>query len=280
MLASGAGEIVPFGDSAALAEAVCRYIERAGPTRRRPRGSASDGAQLAWPSVAEATAAVLREAVELAPRRRRPLARLDPQLVSMRTDHLLTLVDDVGIVQHANGVIPNRQSGYCVDDVARLAVVALELARRGDEQTWTSIVYRSLAFLQDATDPRARDAQLHGLRPALARRAARRRPRRPRGLGAGRHPLHGVGARRRRSHPPPARRDRRHARTGALAAHRRVHRARTGSARPGPAAARSPGAARATGRPACRRRTRRTPPPSGTGSRTRSATTTHACRTP
>jgi hypothetical protein len=73
--------------------------------------------------------------------------------VSMRTGHLLTLVDDVGIVQHANGVIPNRHSGYCVDDVARLAVVALELARRGDEQTWTSIVYRSIAFLRDATDP-------------------------------------------------------------------------------------------------------------------------------
>jgi hypothetical protein len=56
-------------------------------------------------------------------------------------------------VQHANGVIPNRESGYCVDDVARLAVVALELARRGDEQVWTSILYRSIAFLEDATDP-------------------------------------------------------------------------------------------------------------------------------
>jgi hypothetical protein len=54
-----------------------------------------------------------------------------------------------------NGVIPNRASGYCVDDVARLSVVALELARRGDEQIWTSIVHRSLAFLQDATDPSA-----------------------------------------------------------------------------------------------------------------------------
>ena len=78
--------------------------------------------------------------------------RRRPQLVSIRTDHLRTLVDDAGIVQHANGVIPNRASGYCVDDVARLAVVALELARRGDEQIWTSIVHRSLAFLQDATD--------------------------------------------------------------------------------------------------------------------------------
>jgi glycosyltransferase involved in cell wall biosynthesis len=155
MLASGAGEIVPFGDSEALAGAVCRYIaepERLAAARTEARRI---GAILTWPSVAEATAAVLREAVQLAPLDRRPVARLNPRLVSMRTDHLLTLVDDVGIVQHANGVIPNRDTGYCVDDVARLAVVALDLARRGDEQVWTSILYRSLAFLQDATDPQA-----------------------------------------------------------------------------------------------------------------------------
>ena len=70
----------------------------------------------------------------------------------LRTDHLLTLVDDVGIVQHAHGVIPNRDSGYCVDDVARLAVVSLALAGRGEEQVWTASLYRSLAFLCAATD--------------------------------------------------------------------------------------------------------------------------------
>jgi glycosyltransferase involved in cell wall biosynthesis len=155
MLASGAGEIVPFADPAALADAVCRYIEEPERLAAARAEARRIGASLTWPSVAEATAKVLQEAVELAPRRRRPVARLDPLLVSIRTDHLRTLVDDVGIVQHANGVIPNRDSGYCVDDVARLAVVALELARRGDEQIWTSIVYRSLAFLQDATDAQA-----------------------------------------------------------------------------------------------------------------------------
>lgn len=155
MLASGAGEIVPFADPAALADAVCRYIEVPEQLAAARAEARRIGAQLAWPSVAEATAAVLREAVELAPRRRRSVSSIDQRLVSMRTDHLLTLVDDVGIVQHANGVIPSRESGYCVDDVARLAVVALELARRDDEQVWTSILYRSLAFLQDATEPRA-----------------------------------------------------------------------------------------------------------------------------
>lgn len=155
LLASGAGEIVPFGDSAALADAVCRYIEEPERLAAARAEARRIGAQLAWPSVAEATASVLREAVQLAPRRRRPVALLNPQLVSMRTDHLRTLVDDAGIVQHANGVIPSRESGYCVDDVARLAVVALELARRDDEQFWMSVVYRSVAFLQDATDPQA-----------------------------------------------------------------------------------------------------------------------------
>ena len=167
------------------------------------------GAQLGWPSVAEATAAVLA---------RGGRARAAPPPIggrasisgssSLRTDHLLTLVDDVGIVQHANGVIPNRETGYCVDDVARLAVVALELARRGDEQVWTSILYRSLAFLQDATDAAGGHAELHGLRPPLARRAAPRRPRRSLGLGARRDPLDGLGARCRRPDRAAPRRDR------------------------------------------------------------------------
>lgn len=155
LLASGAGEIVPFADPPALADAVCRYIEEPERLAAARAEARRVGAQLEWPSVAKATAAILREAVQLAPRSRHQVARRDPRLVNMRTDHLLTLVDDVGIVQHANGVIPNRSSGYCVDDVARLAVVALELARRGNEQVWTSIVYRSIAFLEDATDPGA-----------------------------------------------------------------------------------------------------------------------------
>ena len=151
MLSSGAGTLVPFDDPGAVAAAVCRYIEEPESLAAARAEARRIGEQLAWPAVATATADVLREAVEIAPRKRRSVAVLDRQRVEMRTDHLLTLVDDVGIVQHANGVIPNRQSGYCVDDVARLAVVALELARRDDEQVWTSILYRSLAFLHDAT---------------------------------------------------------------------------------------------------------------------------------
>jgi glycosyltransferase involved in cell wall biosynthesis len=151
LLATGAGRLVPFDDAAALADAVCEYVEQPERLAAARAEARRIGSSLSWPSVAEATASVLDEARALAPRRRPP-GVADLHLTSLRGDHLLTLVDDVGIVQHAHGIIPNRASGYCVDDVARLALVSLELARRGDEQVWTSILYRALAFLHAATD--------------------------------------------------------------------------------------------------------------------------------
>jgi glycosyltransferase involved in cell wall biosynthesis len=156
MLASGAGLLVPFRDSEALAGAVCGYIERPDTLKAARTEARRIGSTLAWPAVAEATARVLQEAAELAPQHR-PAGVADLHLSSLRTDHLLTLADDVGIVQHAHGIIPNRSSGYCVDDVARLAVVSLALAERGEELIWTSNLYRALAFLQAA----AEDAGMH-----------------------------------------------------------------------------------------------------------------------
>jgi glycosyltransferase involved in cell wall biosynthesis len=150
LLASGAGRLVPFNDPSALANAVCEYIEQPAMLAAARAEARRIGSALAWPSVAEATAAVLDEALQVAPRRR-PAGAAELHLTSLRSDHLLTLVDDVGIVQHADGIIPNRDSGYCVDDVARLAVVSHALAQRGDEQLWSSIMYRGLAFLQSAT---------------------------------------------------------------------------------------------------------------------------------
>ena len=151
VLASGAGTIVPFADPAALADAVCTYIEQPELLATARLEAERIGSGLRWPSVAEATAGVLREAALAAPMRA-PIPSVDLRLAQARTDHLHTLVDDVGIVQHAHGVIPNWSSGYCVDDVARLAMVALELERRDSDERWTTILHRALAFLYSAAD--------------------------------------------------------------------------------------------------------------------------------
>jgi glycosyltransferase involved in cell wall biosynthesis len=151
MLASGAGALVDFGDSAALGDAVSAYIDSPDKLASARSEAARLGESFGWPAVAEATAVVLREAAVAAPRRT-PIPNGALELSEFRFDHLQTLVDDCGIVQHAFGAIPNRYSGYCVDDVARLAVIALELDRRTGDRVWSAILYRSLAFLHDASD--------------------------------------------------------------------------------------------------------------------------------
>ena len=152
VLTSGAGTLVDFGDAEALGAAVSAYIEAPETLERARREARRVSTAFGWPAVGATTAAALRHAVAVAPRRP-TFAAAGLDLPDARTDHLLALVDDCGIVQHANGAIPNRSTGYCVDDVARLAVVALGLERRTGDRPWASIVYRSLAFLGDASDP-------------------------------------------------------------------------------------------------------------------------------
>ncbi|GAC1313141.1 MAG: glycosyl transferase [Vulcanimicrobiaceae bacterium] len=72
-------------------------------------------------------------------------------------DHLRALSDDVGIAQHAIHDIPNRQEGYCTDDVARAFMVALAAAahdRHRDEAMALARVY--FAFMLDAQMPDGR----------------------------------------------------------------------------------------------------------------------------
>lgn len=41
-------------------------------------------------------------------------------------EHLITLSDDVGVIQHAVEDVPNRSTGYCTDDVSRAFIVVLQ----------------------------------------------------------------------------------------------------------------------------------------------------------
>jgi glycosyltransferase involved in cell wall biosynthesis len=83
MLASGAGQIVPFNAPQALAEAVCELAEQPDRLAAARAEARRIGSQLTWPSVASATANVLRETATRAPRRPQglqivlPPARID-----------------------------------------------------------------------------------------------------------------------------------------------------------------------------------------------------------
>ncbi|HEV3157989.1 MAG TPA: hypothetical protein VGZ00_11640 [Candidatus Baltobacteraceae bacterium] len=68
--------------------------------------------------------------------------------------HLIALSDDVGVIQHAFSDVPNRSTGYCVDDVARAFLVSCKASEVPElRETAISLGRRYLAFLLDAQRP-------------------------------------------------------------------------------------------------------------------------------
>src|SRR5258708_30504679 len=65
--------------------------------------------------------------------------------------HLQRLTDHVGLLEHAEGIVPRHEHGYCVDDVARgLVVVCREPS---PSQELVTLARRYLYFLAQAQAP-------------------------------------------------------------------------------------------------------------------------------
>ncbi len=62
--------------------------------------------------------------------------------------HLERMTDEIGLLEHANGIVPRYEHGYCVDDVARgLIVVCREPAPPAE---LVAMAHRYLSFLAQA----------------------------------------------------------------------------------------------------------------------------------
>jgi len=133
MLASGAGITVPPEDPDAYAAALHALLSDPERMRRAREAARTQGAGLHWTAVARRFAGIARAT---AARRARPvpdavatdaagMARVD--VPKLKLTHLNRITDSGGIVQFSDRAKPDMASGYCVDDVARLAIVAAGL---------------------------------------------------------------------------------------------------------------------------------------------------------
>jgi hypothetical protein len=69
-------------------------------------------------------------------------------------DHLVSMTDDTGMIQHATHDIPNRATGYCTDDIARALIVAVTASRKAPtESIGKRLVTTYLSFLHDSQTP-------------------------------------------------------------------------------------------------------------------------------
>jgi len=160
MLAKGRGRIVPFKNPDAIAEQIIDLLDNDTNRHTIRKKAYTFCREAIWKEVARRYLEVFSEVQLYRSRHPRPRysyienikSITNFELPDMKLDHLKTLTDDTGILQHAIYTIPDRDHGYCTDDNAR----ALMLAAMGrkylltDSKYFDSLSNQYLSFLLDA----------------------------------------------------------------------------------------------------------------------------------
>jgi glycosyltransferase involved in cell wall biosynthesis len=160
MLADDRGVIVPFKDPVAIAKQIIYLLDNDVKRNTIRKNAYTFSRPAIWKEVARKYLQVFSEVQQNRIQKPRPrhsyieniksITNFD--LPEMKFDHLKTLTDDTGILQHANYTIPNRLHGYCTDDNARaLMVVAIAHKYMFTDSTYfDSLCDLYLSFLQYA----------------------------------------------------------------------------------------------------------------------------------
>lgn len=156
LLADKRGVLVSFENPNAIAEAVLALLENDAKRHAMRKRAYLHSRGTTWEKTARAYMASFQRARferSLHPKaaQQNDLATAPVNLLpALNTDHLLTMTDDTGILQHAIFSVPNTHEGYTTDDNARALIVSIlldenpEYAGKGEYATLST---RYLAFL-------------------------------------------------------------------------------------------------------------------------------------
>ena len=152
LLADERGCLVPFRDASALATQLCELLGNETKRHRLRKRAYRFGREMVWKEVAgsyfKAFQRAIQEHGKLAVRSRIRRTAVEQLAVpEVNLDHLRMMTDDTGVSQHAFYTTPNRSQGYCTDDNARAAIVALMDFRLFKDESILPLLHIYLAFL-------------------------------------------------------------------------------------------------------------------------------------
>ena len=155
LLAEGRGLLIDFADFAALAATLRGLLADKAKLKSLRAKTYKFGRQMRWEIVAEKYLKLfLRTAAVTA---KRSMALKTPPLLLREPPfdlaHLQRLTDDTGLIQHAKYIVPDRHTGYCLDDNSRalmLCAWAFSLLRGDDAKELISTYFSFTHFMQNS----------------------------------------------------------------------------------------------------------------------------------
>ena len=154
LLAEGRGLLINFADSAALADTLRDLLADKAKLKSLRARTYQFGRQMRWEIVAEKYLELFRRTAAVAAKR--SMALKTPALLlrvpPFDLAHLKRLTDDTGLIQHAKYIVPDRHTGYCLDDNSRalmLCAWAFALLRGEDAKRLISTYFSFTHFMQN-----------------------------------------------------------------------------------------------------------------------------------
>jgi glycosyltransferase involved in cell wall biosynthesis len=159
LLADERGRLVPFRNADAVAETLIDLFQNETARHAMRKRAYNYGREMTWPEVARQYLRIFDEVREERARSPKPAQAISTRqfrfasLPEFNPQHLVTLTDDTGILQHAQFSVPDPRHGYATDDQAHALVVAVRAAQQRPEAAdWDALVSRYLSFLVYAFD--------------------------------------------------------------------------------------------------------------------------------
>jgi len=125
MLSEGRGVLFDFNDSEKLSAILRDLLSDANKLRSLQKKAYYFGKQMSWKKVSKRYVEVLERAASSKKPETATRARSAPIMRIPKFDltHIKRLTDDTGIIQHCKFIVPDRSSGYCLDDNARALIL-------------------------------------------------------------------------------------------------------------------------------------------------------------
>ena len=154
MLAEGRGRLINFGDTEALAAALRELLSNKATLKSLRDKTYKFGRQMRWEKVAEKYLGIFKQTAATAAKRS---LKLKTPVLLLREPpfdltHLKRLTDDTGLIQHAKYIVPDRHTGYCLDDNSRalmLCAWAFFLLQSDDAKELISTYFSFTHFMQN-----------------------------------------------------------------------------------------------------------------------------------
>ncbi|MDD5458809.1 MAG: glycosyltransferase [Phycisphaerae bacterium] len=152
LLDQGQGVLVPFNDSAKMAQAVSEIFKNNSLFYSLRKKAYEYGRSRTWPRIG-------KEYWQLFCEKQMPICVTIPgplsavkaisavELPELKFDHLKKLTDDTGLYQHAKFTVPDRSFGYCTDDNARALIVTSKYYSQYADQQALDMFDIYLSFL-------------------------------------------------------------------------------------------------------------------------------------